>query len=155
LFPCWLVLSFSRSIGACDRDKAAGMRMAGREDGEEEERALRARLETLSSALEAQRKASQSRRDADPGAQSSNGFGSAMGLALRMGGELVAAIVIGGFIGWRLDVWLGTKPAFLIAFFFLGVAAGVVNVIRATTPSKRENKSTAGKGRPSANENGD
>jgi ATP synthase protein I len=131
------------------------MLMAGREDDEEEERALRARLETLSSALEAQRKASQPRRDAGSGAQSSNGFGSAMGLAVRVGGEFVAAIAIGGAIGWRLDVWLGTKPAFLIAFFFLGVAAGVVNVIRATTPSKRENKSTTANGRPSANENGD
>jgi ATP synthase protein I len=131
--------------------------MAGREDGEEEDRVLRARLEKLSGALEAQRKASQPRRDADRGTQSSNGFSSAMGLGLRAGGEFVAAIVVGGFIGWRLDVWLGTKPGFLIAFFLLGVVAGVVNVIRVSTPSKRKGEPAAGqaKGPPSAKENGD
>ena len=47
------------------------------------------------------------------------------------------AIIVGGLIGWRLDAWLGTKPAFLIAFFMLGVAAGVWNVIRVTSAVSR------------------
>ena len=60
-----------------------------------------------------------------------------MGLGLRAAGEFAATIVVGGLIGWQLDVWLGTKPAFLIVFFMLGVAAGVWNVIRVTSPTPR------------------
>jgi len=120
--------------------------MAEREDGEEEDRVLRARLEKLSSALEAQRKASQQRREA-AGGRSSNGSGSAMALAMRAGGEFVAAIIVGGFIGWLLDAWLGTKPWLMIAFFFLGVAAGIVNVIRAASPPRRDSNRNEGEGR--------
>lgn len=118
--------------------------MAERERGEDEDRLLRARLEKLSSALEKQRKESPPRPGAKGGADSSGKFGSAMGLALRAASELVAAIVVGGLIGWQIDVWLGTKPAFLIIFFMLGVVAGMWNVIRATSawshgePTKRE-----------------
>ena len=131
--------------------------MAGRDGGEEEDRALRARLEKLSGALEAQRKVSRSQRDAGAAEeQSSKQFGSAMGLAVRVGSEFVAAIVVGGFIGWQLDAWLGTKPAFLIAFFFLGVAAGVWNVIRATAPPRTEGPAPSDKKiPPSADEDED
>jgi ATP synthase protein I len=104
------------------------------EGGEEEDRLLRARLEKLSGALETRRETSRSRRAAEE--RSSDNSGAAMAMGLRAASEFVAAIVVGGLIGWGLDVWLGTKPAFLIAFFLLGVAAGVVNVIRATSPSR-------------------
>ena len=53
-----------------------------------------------------------------------------MGSAFRLGTELVAAVVIGTIIGFILDNWFGTKPWFIIAFFFLGVIAGMLNVIR-------------------------
>ena len=112
--------------------------MAERDGGEEDERRLRARLDTLSGALAKQRKASLPRPGAD-GGDSSGKFGAAMGLGLRAASEFAAAIVVGGLIGWQLDVWLGTKPAFLIVFFMLGVAAGVWNVIRVTSPSSRGN----------------
>jgi ATP synthase protein I len=128
--------------------------MAERGGGEEEDRVLRARLEKLSGALEAQRKTSQPRRDAGAGDQSSNGSGSAMALGLRAGSEFVAAVVVGGFIGWQLDAWLGTMPGFLIAFFFLGVAAGVLNVIRATTPSRKTKPAPGEKNAP-PDRNGD
>ena len=49
---------------------------------------------------------------------------------MRIGVELVAGLVVGGGIGWLLDRWLGTMPAMLILFFFLGAAAGIVNVFR-------------------------
>lgn len=58
---------------------------------------------------------------------------SALGLALRIGTELVVAIVVGTGIGWALDRWLGTRPWATIVFFFLGVGAGMVNVWRAVT----------------------
>lgn len=55
----------------------------------------------------------------------------AMSLAFRVGVELAAALLVGGGIGWLLDAWLGTSPALLILFFFLGAAAGILNVFRA------------------------
>jgi ATP synthase protein I len=56
---------------------------------------------------------------------------SGMGVAFRIGVELVAALIVGVGIGLLLDRWLGTAPWFLILFFFLGAAAGVLNVYRA------------------------
>ena len=53
-----------------------------------------------------------------------------MGSAFRLGTELVAAVVVGTIIGFILDNWFGTKPWFIIIFFFIGVIAGIVNVIR-------------------------
>jgi len=58
---------------------------------------------------------------------------SGLGLAFRIGSELVAALVVGVGIGLLLDKWLGTGPWFLIAFFFLGAAAGLLNVYRAAS----------------------
>ena len=62
------------------------------------------------------------KRDAPP---------SKLGIAFRLSTELVAAVFVGGMIGWGLDTWLGTAPFLLITMFFLGVAAGFRNVIRA------------------------
>ena len=53
-----------------------------------------------------------------------------MGSALRLGTELVAAVVVGTIIGFILDNWFDTKPWFIITFFFMGVIAGMLNVIR-------------------------
>jgi len=56
---------------------------------------------------------------------------SAAGFALRIGIELLAALLVGGGIGWLLDHWFGTLPLFLIVFFLLGACAGMLNVFRA------------------------
>lgn len=56
--------------------------------------------------------------------------GKGIGLALRIGTELVAGVVVGVAIGLGLDWWLGTKPWLMIVFFFLGAGAGIVNVYR-------------------------
>ena len=53
-----------------------------------------------------------------------------MGSAFRLGTELVAAAVVGTIIGFILDNWFDTKPWFIIIFFFIGVIAGILNVIR-------------------------
>ena len=61
--------------------------------------------------------------------------GSALGVGLRVGVELVAAVAVGLAIGWGLDRWLHTQPWMLIVFVFLGGAAGIANVWRMlTTP---------------------
>ena len=56
-----------------------------------------------------------------------------MALAGRVTTELVAGVVVGTFIGWALDNWLGTTPTLMVVFFFLGSAAGMMNVWRALT----------------------
>ncbi len=48
------------------------------------------------------------------------------------GTELVSCIAGGAFIGWLLDRWLETKPAFLICFLLLGVCAAFFNVYKLT-----------------------
>ncbi|ACI51654.1 putative ATP synthase [Gluconacetobacter diazotrophicus PA1 5] len=59
---------------------------------------------------------------------------SVLGFALRAGTEMVSALVVGVAVGWGLDRWLGSRPAFLILFSFLGGAAGVLNVWRLVRP---------------------
>jgi ATP synthase protein I len=53
-----------------------------------------------------------------------------MGYGLRMSSELVAAILVGGVIGYVLDRWLGTTPWLFLVFFAFGFAAGIVNLLR-------------------------
>jgi ATP synthase protein I len=132
LLACQLRLAATVFATAC-RGKDA---MTERDRSEEEDRLLRARLEKLSGDLQKKRKESPQRSSADDQGGSGN-FGSAMGLGLRAASEFAAAIVVGGLIGWQLDAWLGTKPAFLIVFFMLGVAAGIWNVIRLTSAFSR------------------
>jgi ATP synthase protein I len=52
------------------------------------------------------------------------------GTGLQAGIEVVAGVGFGVLLGWALDRWLGTKPLFLIVFFLLGAAAGVLNAYR-------------------------
>ena len=56
--------------------------------------------------------------------------GSFMGSAFKLGTELVAAVGVGTIIGFILDSWFGTKPWLILIFFFVGVIAGILNVIR-------------------------
>lgn len=53
-----------------------------------------------------------------------------MAYGLRMATELVAAIIVGGLIGYALDQWLQTTPWLFLLFFAIGFAAGVRNVWR-------------------------
>lgn len=57
-----------------------------------------------------------------------------MSYGIRMASELVAAVAVGGLIGYGLDHWVfggRTWPWMFLTFFFLGVAAGAMNVWRA------------------------
>ena len=64
--------------------------------------------------------------------------GSFMGSAFKLGTELVASVAVGTIIGFILDNWFGTKPWLIIIFFFLGAAAGMLNVIRAANKMQNE-----------------
>ncbi|WP_428377615.1 AtpZ/AtpI family protein [Lichenicoccus sp.] len=59
---------------------------------------------------------------------------NSFGLVMRVGVELVSAVVVGAAIGWGLDRWLGMRPLFLILFVLLGGVAGIVNVWRLVAP---------------------
>ncbi len=61
-----------------------------------------------------------------------------MGSAFKLGTELVAAVAVGTIIGFILDSWFDTKPWFIIIFFFLGTAAGILNVIRTANRMQKE-----------------
>ena len=62
--------------------------------------------------------------DKEPPSQSN------LGQAFKMSTELVSAVLIGTIIGFILDTWFDTKPWLIIIFFFVGVVAGITNVIR-------------------------
>jgi len=64
--------------------------------------------------------------------------GSFMGSAFKLGTELVAAVAVGTIFGFILDSWFGTKPWLIIVFFFLGAAAGMLNVIRTANRMQKE-----------------
>ena len=64
--------------------------------------------------------------------------GSFLGSALKLGTELVAAVVVGTIIGFILDNWFDTKPWLIIIFFFLCAAAGLLNVIRTANQIQKE-----------------
>ena len=56
--------------------------------------------------------------------------GSGMGTAFKMSTELVSAVAVGTIIGFILDNWFGTKLWLILIFFFVGVAAGILNVVK-------------------------
>ena len=55
---------------------------------------------------------------------------SLLGIAFKMSTELVAAVLVGSIIGFIFDNWFGTKPWLILIFFFVGVVAGIMNVIK-------------------------
>ena len=62
---------------------------------------------------------------------------ASLGKALKIGTELVAAVVVGATLGFILDNWFDTKPLLTICFFIMGVAAGILNVFKS---AKKMNK---------------
>jgi len=67
-----------------------------------------------------------------------NQSSSSMGLALKLGTELVAAVLVGTIIGFILDSWFDTKPWLMIIFFFIGASAGIANVIRSANLMQKD-----------------
>jgi ATP synthase protein I len=59
---------------------------------------------------------------------------NAVNLAMRLGVELVAAMVIAVVIGWGLDRLFHTKPWLMVMMVPVGMVAGLRNLIRAVGP---------------------
>ncbi len=92
-----------------------------------EEAALSARLQRLGERLDQHGPS----RQPEAGPSGPRTDPSALARGFRLSTELVAGVLVGAFIGWALDKWLGTSPWGMMVFLLLGFAAGVVNVIRA------------------------
>lgn len=95
-------------------------------DRSAEEAALSARLKRLGERLD--QKSANRPADVSPASRTD---ASALARGFRLSTELVAGVLVGAFIGWVLDRWLGISPWGLIVFLLLGFAAGVLNVMRA------------------------
>lgn len=93
---------------------------------------LAARLERAQAARErTDGKKSMDGQDAGILQNRDGGRQNGLSFGFRVGVDLVSALAVGVGIGFSLDQWLGTKPWLLVMFFFLGAAAGVLNVYRA------------------------
>ena len=55
---------------------------------------------------------------------------SPIGTAFKLSTEFVSAVAVGTIIGFILDKTFGTKPWLILIFFFVGVIAGITNVIK-------------------------
>ena len=98
-------------------------------------------------------KAARSRQglDAPPplSARGSDSLGgmSPWGIGLRVGIELVSALVVAVAIGWGLDRLFGTRPILMAVFVLLGGAAGVLNVWRLFAPRPTQGPKGQDRGR--------
>jgi ATP synthase protein I len=82
-------------------------------------------LREFGARLERLRSEAQARKEVRPGEPTTG-----LGMAFAVAAHMVAGLLVGCGVGYGLDRWLGTAPAMLITFFFLGVAAGGLNVYR-------------------------
>jgi ATP synthase protein I len=53
-----------------------------------------------------------------------------LGVAMRIGLELVVATMVGTGLGWLGDRYFGTSPWLMLVGVLIGVAAGFLNVYR-------------------------
>lgn len=101
----------------------------------EEKAAFEGRISDLGQRLDKVKAQRATDADADLDAEMR---GRGMAYGLRMAAELVAAVIVGGAIGYGLDRWLGSTPWLFLLFFVLGFAAGVLNVVRAYEKMQKE-----------------
>jgi ATP synthase protein I len=100
-----------------------------------------ARKSKKDSSFEQRLRAARERQGLEPRADAA-GKGSggaaptALGVGMRVGVELVSAMVVAVAIGWALDRWLHTRPVLLIVFVLLGGGAGIANVWRLMGPGR-------------------
>lgn len=59
-----------------------------------------------------------------------NEFQKGLAFAVRVGVELVAALVVGLGLGYLADSYFKTQPVFIFIGVILGVTAGLLNLYR-------------------------
>ncbi len=128
----------------------AGAKTPGRRESDRDTDSIRNRLDNLERRLGGIRTG----RDA-PEAEVPEGRGNAIGKRIRPSTGLNAGVEVGGFIGWALDAWLGTKPFLRVAFLVLGAAAGILNVVRAAKAMQEQAGPYAGHDLPTTGEDDD
>ncbi len=70
-------------------------------------------------------------RDAQPDeGATQESQGAAMGMGLKLASELLAALIVGGLLGYGADIIFDTKPLFILGGLALGMAAAFMNVLR-------------------------
>ncbi len=87
--------------------------------------------ETFEQRLAAAQAAAQGRKKQDPSRSRAGAASQAVNFAMRLGVELVAAMVIAVVIGWGLDRLFHTKPWLMLVMVPVGMAAGLRNLVRA------------------------
>jgi ATP synthase protein I len=92
-------------------------------DGRDKE-AFERRLAAAQEAAKGQAKQGSAHKDAGSAER-------AISLAMRLGVELVAAMVIAVAIGWGLDRLFHTTPWLMVVMVPVGMAAGLRNLVRA------------------------
>ena len=106
-----------------------------RQMSDDERAAFEGRISELGARLDKVKAQRQAEAEAELDAEMR---GRGMAYGMRMAAELVAAVIVGGAIGYGLDRWLGSTPWLFLLFFVLGFAAGVLNVMRAYERMQKE-----------------
>ena len=68
-----------------------------------------------------------------------DGFRKGVGIAFRLGTELIVATFLGSVMGYALDYKFGSSPWFLVGGVFMGGAAGCLNAYRSFLEIVKEN----------------
>ena len=93
------------------------------------------KIKEIATRLEIAKKSIKNMRNNNQGSNAAS-----LGKALKISTELVAAVVVGSIIGFLLDGWFDTKPLLTICFFFMGVAAGILNVFKSAKKMQKKYK---------------
>lgn len=66
------------------------------------------------------------------------GFARQFAVAMQAPFTLVAAVIVGGAIGYFADRWLHTKPVFMIVLGILGLVVGIRDVLRSLEAEEKK-----------------
>jgi len=69
-------------------------------------------------------------QEVSPAAKQARNFSRQNAMAMELPFIFVGCMVVGGAIGYFLDVWLHTRPALMIVFGIIGFIAGLRDVLR-------------------------
>ena len=104
----------------------ANPRDTKRPDSEAETRSVTGDLASRIQRAQSERAAPAARGDGQQGGMQGANRG------FRLASEFVAAIIVGGALGYGADLLFGTRPWAMVILLLLGFVAGIVNMVRTT-----------------------